>query len=155
MRGNYPRARTRGGAPSPGALRAPTSPRKRGEVNRVRGAFANSTQSHSALRMTPCETQPRLDLGDLGAAYGNAMRRRPIKLDHRAVAFLAHQGDMRNRDDMAAMHPNEQAGIELRFGFRDRPRTHPLTGAVMDQRIMGISPDAPHAGRIDKVSAVG
>jgi hypothetical protein len=59
------------------------------------------------LRMTPCETKPRLDLGDLGAAHGNAMRRRTIELDHRAVTFLANEGDMRDRDDMAAVHPDE------------------------------------------------
>ncbi len=32
--GDSPRAQTRGNAPSPGSLRDPTSPRKRGEVGR-------------------------------------------------------------------------------------------------------------------------
>src|ERR1700681_376816 len=35
------------------------------------------------------ETQPGLDLGDLGAAHGNAMRRGAIELDHGADTFLA------------------------------------------------------------------
>ena len=89
------------------------------------------------------ETQPRLDLGDLGAADGHAMRRRTIKLDHRAVALLSNEGNMGDRHDMAAMDPDEQAGIELRFGLRDRPRTHPLAGAVMHPGIMGVGPEAP------------
>src|SRR6267142_1835066 len=57
------------------------------------------------LRMTPCETKPRLDLGDLGAAHGNAMRRRTIEFDHRAVTLLANEADMRDRHDMTAVHP--------------------------------------------------
>ncbi len=83
------------------------------------------------------------------------MRRRAIKLDHRAVAFLAHEADMRDRHDMAAVHPDEQAGIELRFGLRDRPRAHPLAGAVMDPGVMGVGPDAAHVGGIDEMGAVG
>src|SRR6266478_8315474 len=82
------------------------------------------------------EPEARLDLGDLGAAHGHAMGRWAIEFDHRAVSFLADEGDMRDRHDMAAMHPDEQAGIELRFGFRNRPWTHPLAGAVMDPGIV-------------------
>src|ERR1700680_1520135 len=108
----------------------------------------------SDVMIAPCETEPRLDLGDLGAAHGHAMGRWAIELDHRAVAFPAHQGDMRDRHDMAAVHPDEQAGIELRFGLRDRPWAHPLAGAVMDPGIMGIGPDAPDIRAIDEVSTI-
>src|SRR6476661_1402757 len=50
-----------------------TSPRKRGEVNSRTGLD---------VMIAPCEPEPRLDLGDLGAAHGNAMRRRAIEFDH-------------------------------------------------------------------------
>src|SRR6266446_546637 len=105
--------------------------------------------------IAPCEPEARLDLGDLGAAHGHAMRRWAIEFDHGAVTFLANEGDMRDRHDMAAVHPDEQAGIELRLGLRDRPRAHPLAGAVMNPGIMRVGPDAPHIRRIDKVRAVG
>src|SRR6266478_8989796 len=82
------------------------------------------------------------------------MRRRAIEFDHRAVTFLADQGDMRDSHDMAAVHPYEQARIELRLGFRDRPRAHPLAGAVMNPGIMGVSPHAPHIRAVDEMSAV-
>src|SRR6476660_9952171 len=82
------------------------------------------------------------------------MWRWAIEFDHGAVTFLANEGDMGDRHDMAAVHPDEQAGIELRFGFRDRPRAHPLAGAVMDARIMRIRPDAPHIRAIDEMGAV-
>src|SRR6202521_3146548 len=101
--------------------------------------------------MAPCKTEAGLDLRDLGAAHRHAMRRRPIKLDHRAVTFLAHEGDMGDRHDMAAVHSDEQAGIELRLGFRDRPRAHPLAGAVMDPGIVGVGPDAPYIRAIDEM----
>src|SRR5712671_6114190 len=52
--------------------------------------------SCTGLCVAPGEPEARLDLGDLGAAHGNAMRRRAIELDHRAVTFLAHEGDMRD-----------------------------------------------------------
>src|SRR5258708_7879672 len=107
------------------------------------------------LSVPPGKSQPRLDLGDLGAADGHAMRRWAVELDHRAVAFLAHEGDMRHGHDMAAVHPDKQAGIELRFGLRDRPWAHPLAGAVMDPGIMRVSPDAPDIGRVDEVGTVG
>src|ERR1700683_5210808 len=83
------------------------------------------------------------------------MWRRAVELDHRAVAFLAHERDMCHRHDVAAVDANEQAGIELRFGFRNRPRAHPLAGAIMDPRVMGIGPDASDVGGIDKMGAVG
>src|SRR6266550_852001 len=105
--------------------------------------------------IAPGETKPRLDLGDLGAAHWHAMRRWAIEFDHGAVTLLANEGDMRDRDDMAAVHPDEQAGIELRFGFRDRPWAHPLAGAVMDPGIMRVGPHAPDISRIDEVRAVG
>src|SRR5712692_3557412 len=88
------------------------------------------------LRMAPSKPEPRLHLGDLGAAYGHAVRRRAIELDDRAVALLAHEADMGDRHNMAAVHPDEQTGIKLGFGFRDRPRAHPLAGSVMDPRIV-------------------
>jgi len=49
------------------------------------------------------------------------MRRRAVELDDRAVALLADEGHVRDRHDVAAVHPDEQAGIELGLGFRDRP----------------------------------
>src|SRR4030081_2693572 len=125
-------------------MRISTSPRKRGE---------ESSRTDSSV--APCETEPGLDLGDLGAAHGNAMRRRAIEFDHGAVTFLANEGDMGNSHDMAAVYPDEQAGIELRLGLRDRPRAHPLAGAVVDPGIMGISPDAAHISRIDEMRAIG
>src|SRR6476660_9256590 len=83
------------------------------------------------------------------------MWRWAIEFDHGAVTFLANEGDMGDRHDVAAMHPDKQAGIELRFGFRDRPRAHPLAGAVMDPGIMRVGTHAPDIGRIDEVRAVG
>ena len=71
--------------------------------------------------VAPGKTEARLDLGDLGAADRNAVRLWPVKLDHGAVAFLAYENDMRHRHDMAAVHPDEQSGIELRLGFGNRP----------------------------------
>src|SRR6266550_716448 len=104
--------------------------------------------------IAPGETKPRLDLGDLGAAHWHAMRRWAIEFDHGAVTLLANEGDMRDRHDMAAVHPDEQSGIELRFGFRDRPWAHPLAGAVMDPGIVCVGPDAPDIGGIDEMGAV-
>src|ERR1700722_12314659 len=109
----------------------------------------------SNVMIAPVEPEPRLDLGDLGTADGHPVRRGAVEFDHGAVAFLAHESDMRHRHDVAAVDANEQAGIELRFGFRNRPRAHPLAGAVMDPRVMGIGPDAPDIGGIDEMRAVG
>src|SRR5260370_14436536 len=140
MRGTLSRLRLADSPPHPDRKRDPTSPRKRGEVNGV----CDSTQSDPAsdVMIAPCEPKARLDLGDLGAAHRHAMGRWAIEFDHGAVAFLANQGDMRDRHDMAAVHPHEQAGIELRLGLRDRPRAHPLAGAVMDPGGMRVGPDA-------------
>jgi len=91
----------------------------RREVNRVRAAV-HSIRSGMVLGVTPREPEPRLDLGDLGAAHGNPVRGGAIKLDHGAVALLANEADIRDRHDMAAMHPDEQARIELRFHLRSR-----------------------------------
>src|SRR5258707_15721639 len=103
--------------------------------------------------MAPGEPKPCRHLGDLGAAHGNAVRRWAIEFDDRAIALLAHEADMGDRHDMAAMHPNEQTGIKLRLGFRDPPRAHPLAGSIMDPRIMGVGPDAAHAGGTDEERA--
>src|SRR3954453_16147546 len=105
--------------------------------------------------MTLGEAEPSFDLGDLGAADWNAMRRGAVELDHRAVALLANKSDMGDRDDVAAMDAHEQVWIELSFGFRDRPRRHPLPGAVMHPGQMGIRPDAAHLRDVDEVDAVG
>ena len=91
--------------------------------------------------VAPRKPKPRLDLGDLGAAHGNPVRGRAIEFDHGAVALLTDEAHVRNRHDVAAMHPDEQARIELRFGLRDRPRAHPLADAVMHPCIVGIGPD--------------
>src|SRR5450432_1281509 len=107
------------------------------------------------LRVASGETKPGLDLGDLGAADGHAMRRWAIELDDRAVTLLADEADMGDRHNMAAMHPDEQAWIKLGFGLRNRPRAHPLPGAVMDPGIMSVGPDAPDIGGIDEMRAVG
>src|SRR5258708_40109177 len=104
--------------------------------------------------IAPGEAEAGLDLGDLGAAHGHAMRRWAIELDHGAVTFLANEGDVRDRHDMAAVHPDKQAGIELRLGLRDRPRAHPLPGAVPAQGLMGVGPDAPDIPAIDEGGAV-
>ena len=77
------------------------------------------------------ETQAGLHFGNLGAADRHAVRRRAVELDHGAIALLADEGDVWDRDDVAAVHPDKQAGIELGLGLRDRPRAHPLAGAVM------------------------
>src|SRR5512143_2622304 len=105
--------------------------------------------------IAPDETEARFDLSDLGAAHGNAMRRWAVELDHRTVTLLADEADMRDRHDMAAVHADEQAEIELRFGLRNRPRAHPLAGAVMNSRIMGIGAHAPDIRRIDEMGAIG
>ena len=125
----------------------------RASTHEMRQAARPNPSSRDELRRA--RPKPRLDLGDLGAAHGNAMRRRAVEFDHRAVPLLAHESDVRDRHDMAAVHPDEQAGIELRFGLRDRPRAHPLAGAVMHPGIMGVGPDAAHIGGIDEMRAVG
>src|ERR1700722_12830225 len=128
--------------------------RLRREVNRVRAA-ADSIRSGLVSGVTPREPEPRLDLGDLGATHGNPVRGRAIEFDDGAVALLTDEADMRDRHDMAAMHPDEQARIELRFGLRDRPRAHPLAGAVMNPGVMGIGPDAADIRCIDEMRAIG
>ena len=100
------------------------------------------------------EPESGLHLGDLGAADWNPMRCLTIELDDRAVALLADKRHMRKRNDMAAMHPKKQAGVEMRLGFRDRPRTHPLPDPVMDLGIMCVGPDAAYLGGRDKMCAV-
>src|SRR3984893_18728653 len=105
--------------------------------------------------VAPREPQPGLHFGDLGAADGNAMRRRAVELDHGAIALLADEGDVRPRPDVAAVDANEQAGIELGFGFRNRPRAHPLAGAVMDPRVVRVGPDASDIGGIDEMRVGG
>src|SRR6516164_9923167 len=79
------------------------------------------------LGVTPGhEPEPGLDLGDLGAAYGDKVRRRAVELDDCTIPFLADAGHMGDPDDMAAVHAQEKRRIELGFGFRDRPGAHPL-----------------------------
>src|SRR3982750_1055331 len=123
--------------------------------NRARNASALSTywRSNGTMRLgvASCETKPGFDLGDLGAAYGHPVRRRAVEFHDRAVAFLADKRDVRHRHDVAAVHPDEQTGIELGFSLRDRPRAHPLPGAVVDLGVMGIGPDAPDVGGIDEM----
>src|SRR5882757_1988515 len=108
---------------------------------------------HSGV--TAREAEPGLDLRDLGAAHRDAMRRRAIELDDRAVTLLAHEGHMRDGYDVATMHPDEQTRVELGLGFRDRPWAHPLPGAVMDPGVMGVGPHASDIGGVDEVGAVG
>src|SRR5260221_6247667 len=115
-----------------------------------------ATQSGlNRLRRASGKTKPGLDLGDLGAAHRHTVRRWAIELDDRAVTLLADEADMGDRHNMAAMHPDEQAWIELGFSLRNRPRAHPLPGAVMDPGVVGVGPDAPDIGGIDEVRAVG
>src|SRR5882757_2370354 len=108
---------------------------------------------HSGV--TAREAEPGLDLGDLGAAYRDPMRGRAIEFDDRAVTLLAHEGHMRDGHDVAAVHPDEQAWVELGLSLRDRPWAHPLSGAVMDPGVMGVGPHASDIGGVDKVGTVG
>src|SRR4029450_14131486 len=62
---------------------------------------------------------------------------------------------MRDGDDMAAVHTDEQAGIGLGLGLGNRPRTHPLAGAIVDLGIVGVGPDASDISRVDEMGAVG
>src|SRR6266487_1883031 len=119
---------------------------------RARNASALPTYSGS---MPPDEAEPGFDLGNLGPAHRHAMRRRAVKLDDRAIAFLANQGDVRHRHDMAAVHPDKQTWIELSLGLRDRPRAHPLPRAVVDLGIVGVGADTPDIRGVDEVGAVG
>jgi hypothetical protein len=100
------------------------------------------------------EPESGLYFSDLGAADRNPMRRWAIQFNDRAVAFLADQAHMRKCHDMAAVHPKKQAGVEMRLGFRDRPRAHPLPDPVMDLGIMCVGPDAAYLGGVDKMCAV-
>ena len=100
------------------------------------------------------EPESGFHFSDLGAADRNPMRCLTIELDDRAVAFLADKGHMRKRNDMAAVHPKKQAGIEMGLGFRDRPRAHPLPDPVMDLGIMCVGPHAAYLGGGDKMCAV-
>src|SRR6516225_3767999 len=105
--------------------------------------------------VTPDQAEPRLDLGDLGPAHRDAVRRRPIELNHGAVTLLAYEGDIGDGHDVAAVDAHEQAGVELRFRFRDRPRAHAFPGAVMDPGVVRIGAYAAHLGGIDEMGAVG
>ena len=67
------------------------------------------------------QTEPGLDLGDLGAAHRHTMRSGAVELDHRAIPLLAHQADMRDRHDVTTVDADELAGVELGFDLRDRP----------------------------------
>src|SRR6185312_5765212 len=96
------------------------------------------------------ESQPGFHLGDLRATDRHAMRARAVELDHGAIALLADETDMGDRHDVAAMHPEEQAGVELGFCFGDRPGAHPLTDAVMHPGVMRIGPDAADFRCIDE-----
>src|ERR1700722_353939 len=107
------------------------------------------------LSVPPGEPKPGLELGDLGATHRDTMRRRAIELNDRAIALLTDEADMGNRHNMAAVHTDEQAGIELGLGLRNRPRAHALAGTVMDPRIVSVGPHAADIRRIDKVGAVG
>ena len=70
-------------------------------------------------RVPPDQAEARLDLGDLGAAHRHAMWGRAVEFDNGSIALLADKRDMRDGHDMASMHADEQAGVELRFGLRD------------------------------------
>src|SRR5258708_34729114 len=83
------------------------------------------------------------------------MRRWAVEFDDGAFALLADEGHMRDRHDMTAVHPEEQARVELGFGLRNRPRAHPLAGAVMHPRIMRVCADTAHIGGVDEVGSVG
>src|SRR5580704_16412090 len=74
-------------------------PRRRTAPSRGMGERVRLRLSVLLLR----EPKPGLDLGDLGAADRNPVRRRSIELDDGAIAFLADKGDMRDGDDVAAM----------------------------------------------------
>src|SRR6266705_876893 len=119
-------------------------------ANKAAWSAASCLHPHQ-LGVPARQSEPGLDLGDLGTADGNAMRRRAVEFDDRAVALLADEGHVRDRHDVAAVHPDEQAGIELGFGLRNRPRAHPLAGAVMHPGIMCIRADAAHLGGVDEV----
>src|ERR1700756_205335 len=54
-------------------------------------------------RVTFGEPEAGFHFGDLGAAHGHAVRRRPVEFDHSAVSLPADKGDVRNRDNVAAM----------------------------------------------------
>src|SRR3954463_10097505 len=127
--------------------------------NRARNASALPTywRSNGTMRssVAPRETKPCLDLGDLGAAHGYPVRRRAVEFHDRAVAFLADERDVRHRHDVAAVHPDEQSGVELGFAFRYRPRAHPLPGSVMHLCIVSVGPDAPDVGAVNEMRAVG
>src|SRR5882672_11960681 len=105
--------------------------------------------------MPPDEAEPSLDLGDLGPAHRHAMRRRTVEFDDRAIAFLANERDVRHCHDVAAVYPDEQTGVELSFGLRNRPWAHPFPGAVMHLCIVSVGPDAPDVGAVDEMGAVG
>src|SRR6478609_1514035 len=135
------------------ATRAGISHEMRQVAHEMRQTCRPNCATPSAV--TAREPKPGLDLGDLGAAHRDPMRRRAIKLDDGAVTLLADKGDMRDGHDVAAVHPDKQARVELGLGLRDRPGAHPLPGAVMDPGIMGVGPDASDIGGIDEMGAVG
>src|SRR6201988_3820057 len=75
-----------------------------------------------------CEPKAGLHLGNFGSADGYAMWFGPVELNDHALALLADEGHMRDRDDVASMNANEQFGVELGLGLRDRPWAHPFAG---------------------------
>src|ERR1700743_983844 len=127
----------------------------RNAPTRARNAAAQATYREKELGVPSGESQPRLDLGDLRAAYRHPMRRWAVAVDHRATALLTDESDRRHRHEVAAMDANEQAGIELGLGFRDRPRAHPLAGAVMHLGVMGVGADAAGPRAVDEMGAGG
>ena len=74
------------------------------------------------VRFASGETQTSLEFGNLDSAHRHPMWYRAIEFDDGAVAFLAHEADMRDCNDMTAVHPQEKGRIELSLDADERSR---------------------------------
>src|SRR5690606_17253904 len=97
-------------------------------------AFALNTGIHARIvtAILTCRRSCRIDvpagkaqagseLRCSGTAYGNQVPNRPIQFDHRSLAFLADESDMRDGNDVAAVNPHEEGRVEIFFRFRNGP----------------------------------
>src|SRR5215472_1915811 len=84
--------------------------------------------------------QPELGLQPVEAvaAVGNRVAPLTGKLDDAVVAGALQPGDVLQTDDMAAMDPEEPAGIQALLDFADGKRAEELASAVEDGGVMGI-----------------
>jgi len=114
---------------------------------RPRAAILTSTpiqgcrgRARTWLGADACEAPTAHYLGDLGAADRHARGRTAPRSSTMARRLLADEGTLGDRHAMAAMPHGRTGRGSSCARLRDRPRTKPLAGAVMDFGVMGRRP---------------